>query len=80
MSDIMAGMDEKDRECLLIYKPLVYDSHLFGVCLAEMSSQAYGFFWEMISGIVSVCFFSVRQWLHVRRLSTAAFGRISYFP
>ena len=37
MRDIMAGMDEKDRECLLIYKPLVYDSHLSGVCLAEMS-------------------------------------------
>ena len=29
--------------------------------------------------MVSVCFFSVRQWLHVRRLSTAAFGRLSYF-
>ena len=37
MRDIMAGVDEKDRECLLIYKPLVYDSHLSGVCLAEMS-------------------------------------------
>ena len=37
MRDIMAGMDEKDRECLLIYKPLVYDSHLSDVCLAEMS-------------------------------------------
>ena len=39
MRDIMAGMDEKDRE-LLIYKPLVFDSHLFGVRLAEM-------FWSM---------------------------------
>ena len=37
MRDIMAGMDDKDRQCLLIYKPLVYDSHLSGVCLAEMS-------------------------------------------
>ena len=37
MRDIMAGVDEKDRECLLIYKPLVYDSHLSCVCLAEMS-------------------------------------------
>ena len=37
------------------------------------------FFWEMISGMVSVCFFSVRQWLHVWRLSTAAYGRLSYF-
>ena len=35
MRDIMAGMDEKDRE-LLIYKPLVFDSHLFGVRLAEV--------------------------------------------
>ena len=37
MRDIMAGVDEKDRGCLLIYKPLVFDSHLSGVCLAGMS-------------------------------------------
>ena len=41
-------------------------------CLSCRFVQAYGFFWEMISGMVSVCFLSVRQWLHVRRLSTAA--------
>ena len=38
MRDIMAGMDEKDRECCCSStSPLVYDSHLFGVCLAEVS-------------------------------------------
>ena len=65
MRDIMAGMDEKDRECLLIYKPLVYDSHLSGVCLAETPGL-----WIFLGDdlrMVSVCFFSVRQWLHVRR-------------
>ena len=33
---------EGQRTLLLIYKPLVYDSHLFGVCLAEVS-RSMGF-------------------------------------
>ena len=37
MRDIMAGMDEKDRECCCSStRPLVYDSHLSGVRLAEV--------------------------------------------
>ena len=35
---------------LLIYKPLVFDSHLFGVGLAS-GVQVYGFFWKTSSGM-----------------------------
>ena len=63
---------------LLIYKPLVCDSHLSGVCLAVVSrSMDFSGRWlpERFRTLLSL----VRQWLHVRRQSTVAFGRISYF-
>ena len=38
MRDIMAGMDEKDRECCCTStSPLYVTVNLFSVCLAEVS-------------------------------------------
>ena len=78
MRDIMADMDEKDRECCYSSTSSLYMTVTCPVFVLPRCPGLWTFL-GAFSGMVSVCFSSVRQWLHVRRQSTVAFGRISYF-
>ena len=53
--------------------PLVSDNHMFGTSPDE---YMIWIFWELTSGIISVCSAPVRQWIHIRCQSMVAFGRI----
>ena len=59
-----------------VSRPLVSDSHLFG---ASPDEYMIWIFWKLTSGIISVCSAMVRQWIHIRRQSMVAFGRIWFF-
>ena len=79
MRDIMAGMDEKDRECCCSSTSPLYLTVTCPVFVLPRCPGPWIFlgddFWNGFRMLLS----SVRQWLHVRRQSTVAFGRISYF-
>ena len=79
MRDIMAGLDEKDRVCCCSSTSPLY---MTVICPVLVWPEVYSF-WSVLGDDsrngLRIQHFLVRLWLHVRRQSTVAFGRISFF-
>ena len=78
MRDIMASMDEKDRECCCSSTSPLYMTVNCPVFVLPRCPGLWTFLGDGFRNCFRMLLSSVRQWLHFRRLSTVAFGRIHF--
>ena len=78
MRDIMAGMDEKDRECCCSSASPLYLTVTCPVFVLLRCTGLWTLLGDDFRNGFRMLLSSVRQWIHIRRQSTVAFGRIFY--